>query len=166
MTKKQKALWLQEHYKSYSLKWYLEDDSRLNAIFRKVYNRYMADLNARASKAQLSHIEDLGKRMREVYKDVYGTNFDSDCRLLDRAETNRKVQAIRSMWVVAPAQEEVVMDRIMILTNTLPEESNILVIYKGDVAVVVARDKQERLLFKVTTTVAVAMQLQAEWLVV
>lgn len=58
------------------------------------------------------------------------------------------------------------MDRIMILTNTLPEESNISFIYKGDVAVVVARDKQERLLFKVTTTVAVAMQLQAEWLVV
>lgn len=58
------------------------------------------------------------------------------------------------------------MDRIMILTNTLPEESNILVIYKGDVAVVVARDNQERLLFKVSTTVAVAMQLQAKWLVV
>lgn len=102
MTKKQKALWLQEHYKKYSLNWYLENESRLNAIFGKVYNRYMADLNARASKAQLSHIEDLGKRMREVYEDVYGTKFDSDCRL-DRAETNRKVQAIRSMWVVAPA---------------------------------------------------------------
>ena len=40
------------------------------------------------------------------------------------------------------------MDRIMILTNTLPEESNISVNYKGDVAVVVARDNQERLLFK------------------
>lgn len=62
----------------------------------------MADLNARASKAQLSHIEDLGKRMREVYESVYGTDFDSDCRL-DRTKTNRKVQAIRSMWVVAPA---------------------------------------------------------------
>ena len=37
------------------------------------------------------------------------------------------------------------MDRIMILTNTLPEESNISVNYKGDVAVVVARDNQERL---------------------
>ena len=165
MTKKQKALWLQEHYKSYSLKWYLEDDSRLNAIFRKVYNRYMADINKRASKAQLSHIEDLGKRMREVYEDVYGTKFDSDCRL-DRAETNRKVQAIRSMWVVAPAQEEVVVDRISILLETLPRESTISVLYKGSAAVVVARDKQERLLFKVTTTVAVAMQLQAEWLVV
>lgn len=58
------------------------------------------------------------------------------------------------------------MDRIMILINTLPQESNISVIYKGDVAVVVARDKQERLLFKVTTTVAVGMQLQAKWLVV
>lgn len=102
MTKTEKALWLHEHYKKYSLKWYLENESRLNAIFRKVYNRYMADLNARASKAQLSHIEDLGKRMREVYESVYGTDFDSDCRL-DRAETNRKVQAIRSMWVVAPA---------------------------------------------------------------
>lgn len=102
MTKKQKALWLQEHYKKYSLKWYLENESRLNAIFRKVYNRYMADLNARASKAQLSHIEDLGKRMREVYENVYGTSFDSDCRL-DRTGTNRKVQAIRSMWVVALA---------------------------------------------------------------
>lgn len=101
-TEKEKAKWLQEHYKKYSLKWYLENESRLNAIFRKVYNRYMADLNARASKAQLSHIEDLGKRMREVYEEVYGTKFDSDCRL-DRAETNRKVQAIRSMWVVAPA---------------------------------------------------------------
>lgn len=58
------------------------------------------------------------------------------------------------------------MYRIMILTNTLPHESTISVIYKGDVVVVVARDNQERLLFKVTTTVAVAMQLQAEWLVV
>ena len=58
------------------------------------------------------------------------------------------------------------MDRIMILTNTLPHESNISVIYKDDVAVVVARDNQERLLFKVTTTAAVAMHLQAEWLVV
>lgn len=58
------------------------------------------------------------------------------------------------------------MDRIMILTNTLPRESTISVIYKGSAAVIVARDKQERLLFKVTTTVAVAMQLQAEWLVV
>ena len=165
MTKKQKALWLQEHYKKYSLKWYLENESRLNAIFRKVYNRYMSDLNARASKAQLSHIEDLGKRMREVYENVYGTKFDSDCRL-DRAETNRKVQAIRSMWVVAPAQEEVVMDRISILLETLPRESTISILYESSVAVVVARDNQERLLFKVTTTVAVAMQLQAEWLVV
>ena len=102
MTKREKALWLHEHYKNYSLKWYLENDARLNAMFKKAYHRYMTDLNARASKAQLSHIEDLGKRMREVYEDVYGTNFDSDCHL-DRAETNRKVQAIRSMWVVAPA---------------------------------------------------------------
>ncbi len=102
MTNEEKALWLQKHYKKYSLKWYLKDVGRLNAIYRKVYGRYMAELNARASKAQLSHIEDLGKHMREVYEDVYGTNFDSDCRL-DRAETNRKVQAIRSMWVVAPA---------------------------------------------------------------
>lgn len=98
MTKREKALWLQEHYKNYSLKWYLENDARLNAMFKKAYHRYMADLNARASKAHLSHIEDLGKRMQEVYEDVYGTKFDNDCRL-DRAETNRKVQAIRSMWV-------------------------------------------------------------------
>ena len=113
----------------------------------------------------LGHIEDLGKRMREVYEDVYGTKFDNDCRL-DRAETNRKVQAIRSMWVVTPAQEEVVMDRISILLETLPRESTISVLFKESAAVVVARDNQERLLFKVTTTVAVAMQLQAEWLVV
>ena len=58
------------------------------------------------------------------------------------------------------------MDRISILLETLPRESTISVLYKGSTAVVVVRDKQERLLFKVTTTVAVAMQLQAEWLVV
>jgi len=58
------------------------------------------------------------------------------------------------------------MDRISILLETLPRESTISFLYKGSAAVVVARDKQERLLFKVTTTVAVAMQLQAEWLVV
>jgi len=58
------------------------------------------------------------------------------------------------------------MDRISILLETLPRESTISVLYKGSAAVVVARDKQERLLFKVTTIVAVAMQLQAEWLVV
>lgn len=58
------------------------------------------------------------------------------------------------------------MDRISILLETLPRESTISILYKGSAAVVVARDKQERLLFKVTTTVAVAMQLQAEWLVV
>ena len=58
------------------------------------------------------------------------------------------------------------MARISILLETLPRESTISVIYKGSAAVVVARDKQERLLFKVTTTVAVGMQLQAKWLVV
>ena len=58
------------------------------------------------------------------------------------------------------------MDRISILLETLPRESTISVLFKESAAVVVARDKQERLLFKVTTTVAVAIQLQAEWLVV
>ena len=58
------------------------------------------------------------------------------------------------------------MDRISILLETLPRESTISILYESSVAVVVARDKQERLLFKVTTTGAVAMQLQAEWLVV
>lgn len=58
------------------------------------------------------------------------------------------------------------MDRISILLETLPRESTISVLYKGSAAVVVARDKQERLLFKVTTTVVVGMQLQAKWLVV
>ncbi|WP_343092775.1 hypothetical protein [Streptococcus salivarius] len=58
------------------------------------------------------------------------------------------------------------MDRISILLETLPRESTISVLFKESAAVVVARDKQERLLFKLTTTVAVAMQLQAEWLVV
>ncbi|MDU7944372.1 MAG: hypothetical protein E7J38_12630 [Streptococcus salivarius] len=58
------------------------------------------------------------------------------------------------------------MDRISILLETLPRESTISILYESSVAVVVARDNQERLLFKVTTTVAVAMQLQAEWLVV
>ncbi len=58
------------------------------------------------------------------------------------------------------------MDRIIILLETLPRESTISLLFKESAAVVVARDKQERLLFKVTTTVAVAMQLQAEWLVV
>lgn len=58
------------------------------------------------------------------------------------------------------------MDRISILLETLPRESTISILYESSVAVVVARDNQERLLFKVTTTVAVAMELQAEWLVV
>lgn len=58
------------------------------------------------------------------------------------------------------------MDRISILLETLPRESTISILYESSVAVVVARDNQERLFFKVTTTVAVAMQLQAEWLVV
>lgn len=58
------------------------------------------------------------------------------------------------------------MDRISILLETLPRESTISILYESSVAIVVARDNQERLLFKVTTTVAVAMQLQAEWLVV
>ena len=58
------------------------------------------------------------------------------------------------------------MDRISILLEALPRKSTISVLYKGSTAVVVARDNQERLLFKVITTVAVAMKLQAEWLVV
>lgn len=58
------------------------------------------------------------------------------------------------------------MDRISILLETLPRESTISILYESSAAVVVARDNQERLLFKVTTTVAVAMKLQAEWLVV
>lgn len=58
------------------------------------------------------------------------------------------------------------MDRISILLETLPRESTISILYESSVAVVVARDKQERLLFKVTTTAAVAMQLQEKWFVV
>ena len=58
------------------------------------------------------------------------------------------------------------MDRISILLEALPRKSTISVLYKGSTAVVVARDDQERLLFKVSTTVAVAMLLQAKWLVV
>ena len=58
------------------------------------------------------------------------------------------------------------MDRISILLETLPRESTISILYESSVAVVVARDNKERLLFKVSTTVAVAMQLQAKWLVV
>ena len=52
------------------------------------------------------------------------------------------------------------MDRISILLEALPRKKSISVLYKGSAAVVVARDNQERLLFKVTTTAAVAMQLQ------
>ena len=103
MTKREKALWLQEHYKNYSLKWYLENDARLNAMFKKAYHRYMADLNARASKAQLSHIEDLGKRMREVYEDVYGTDFDSDCRL-DLFPSPLEVNRVISLLAEKPDQ--------------------------------------------------------------
>lgn len=51
------------------------------------------------------------------------------------------------------------MDRISILLEALPRKSTISVLYKGSAAVVVARDDQERLLFKVTTTAVVAMQL-------
>lgn len=58
------------------------------------------------------------------------------------------------------------MDRISILLEVLPRKSTISVLYKGSAAVVVARDNQERLLFKVSTTVAVAMQLQAKWFMV
>lgn len=58
------------------------------------------------------------------------------------------------------------MDRISILLETLPRESTVSILYVSSAAVVVARDNQERLLFKVTTTAAVAMKLQAEWLVV
>lgn len=58
------------------------------------------------------------------------------------------------------------MDRISILLETLPRESTISILYESSAPVVVARDNQERLLFKVTTTAAVAMQLQAKWLVV
>ena len=58
------------------------------------------------------------------------------------------------------------MDRISILLEALPRKSTISVLSKGSAAVVVARDNKERLLFKVSTTVAVAMKLQAKWLVV
>ena len=58
------------------------------------------------------------------------------------------------------------MDRISILLEALPRKSTISVLYKGSAAVVVARDNKERLLFKVSTTVAVAMQLQAKLLMV
>ena len=43
MTKEKKPCGYTEHYKNYSLKWYLENDARLNAMFRKVYGRYMTD---------------------------------------------------------------------------------------------------------------------------
>lgn len=102
MTNIQKATWLQEHHKNYSLKWYLENEARLNAMFAKAYKAYMQSLNSRATRVQQEYIDELGQRMRQAYHTVYGSDFDSDMRV-DRSGTNRKVQAIRSMWVAQPA---------------------------------------------------------------
>ena len=61
MTDLEKAKWLRKNYREYALDWYLSDHARLNAIFKKQYQKYLSALNAQLveqQQAELNEIEE------------------------------------------------------------------------------------------------------------
>lgn len=102
MTDLEKAKWLRKNYREYALDWYLSDHARLNAIFKKQYQKYLSALNAQLVEQQQAELNEIEERMRCVYRDYYGTDYLSDSRI-DRRGTFERVREIRHLWSPAPA---------------------------------------------------------------
>jgi hypothetical protein len=93
-----KASWLQSHYRDYSKRWYLADESRLNAIFNREYKTWLDEETAAIEEEQQAHIDKQASRMQAVYRAVYGVDFESDSRT-SRFNACKRAQAIRDLWV-------------------------------------------------------------------
>ena len=74
MTDLEKAKWLRKNYREYALDWYLSDHARLNAIFKKEYQKYLSALNSQLVEQQQAEPNEIEERMRCVYRDYYGTD--------------------------------------------------------------------------------------------
>lgn len=97
-TNKEKALWLQKHYGGYSLQWYLSDITRLNAIYKKEYSRFIALRTDNIKKEHNDAANATLQRLKKAYFDVYRSDYDTD-NAISRSETNARAQAIRDLWL-------------------------------------------------------------------
>lgn len=93
-----KILWLQQNYKNYSAKWYLENPSRLDAIYKREYAKYMKNMKQKAVDEAKAEINSIADRMRAAYNEYYHSDYDSDFRA-NRRQTHEKVLAITKLWV-------------------------------------------------------------------
>ena len=97
MTDLEKAKWLKKNYRDYALDWYLSNHARLNAIFKKQYNKYLSNLNNQLVEEQQTQFNEIEERMCSVYKEVYGSDYLVDTQI-DRRGTFERVQEIRELW--------------------------------------------------------------------
>lgn len=97
MDKKTKAKWLMSHYKPYSLRWYLEDEKRLDAIFNKVYHDYLNRLEHQLIDSRQKDLDQQFQLMKAAYEAHYQADYDEDMKV-SRLETFKKCQAINHLW--------------------------------------------------------------------
>lgn len=93
-----KILWLQQNYKNYSTKWYLENPSRLDAIYKREYAKYVKNMKQKAVDEAKAEIDSIADRMRAAYNEYYHSDYDSDFKA-NRRQTHDKVLAITELWV-------------------------------------------------------------------
>uniref|UniRef100_UPI003F68EF20 hypothetical protein n=1 Tax=Streptococcus pluranimalium TaxID=82348 RepID=UPI003F68EF20 len=94
-TLEEKAIWLNDNYGNYGIKWYLSDPGRCEAIYdREIAKRRFQ--NAQSLRmAQKKEQEERVNHVESVYFEFYHTSFREDVAR-DRRLANERLQAIRS----------------------------------------------------------------------
>lgn len=100
MDRRAKARWLMNHYKPYSMKWYLSDDRRLDAIFDKVYSTYLTRLEQQLTNRRQKSLDEQFERMKAAYKAHYHADYEQDMKV-SRLETFKRCQAISHLWAAS-----------------------------------------------------------------
>ena len=93
MTLQKKAKWLQEHYGDYSLSWYLSNPVRLEVMYEREYNKYLASLQQSIRKEQEEQMQDRCSQLEVLYRQMYHSDYNEDFKR-DRFGTMMRVRAI------------------------------------------------------------------------
>lgn len=90
----EKARWLNDNYGPYGIEWYLQDPSRLEAIYDREIAKRHAQIVSELRKVQLKEQEERANHVEDVYFKFYNCSFKEDMAE-NRRLANERLQAIR-----------------------------------------------------------------------
>lgn len=89
-----KVRWLQKHYKPYSSEWYLEDLSKLDAIYDREYSKFMQSIKAQVQSNNAKILDNRRKKLSDLYREMYGTDMREDMKI-DMKLVQQRCKGIR-----------------------------------------------------------------------